>query len=119
MAVVAEVPSLIDRMVEKVVRGYQPDKIILFGSYAYGEPDDGSDVDLLIIKDDPRRHIDREVEVRLLLQDENGEIGLTLLVYSEAEVQKRLQMGDDFFEEITQQGEVLYDRQAGTGRRVV
>ena len=35
---------------EKIKREYKPDKIILFGSYAYGNPDKDSDIDFLIIK---------------------------------------------------------------------
>lgn len=37
------------KMVEKIIKEYQPKKIILFGSYAYGEPTEDSDVDLLIV----------------------------------------------------------------------
>jgi predicted nucleotidyltransferase len=36
--------KIISDIVEKLIKGYQPDKIILFGSYAYGEPTEDSDV---------------------------------------------------------------------------
>ncbi|MBM3889553.1 MAG: nucleotidyltransferase domain-containing protein, partial [Verrucomicrobia bacterium] len=47
----------LDRIIERIVQEYHPLKIILFGSYAYGQPHEGSDVDLLIIKEEvnPRR----------------------------------------------------------------
>ena len=40
-----------------------PERIILFGSYAYGEPDENSDLDLLVIKNDKGLTIDDEVEL--------------------------------------------------------
>jgi hypothetical protein len=46
-----KVPHIIPDILEKIVAGYAPRKVILFGSYAYGEPDEDSDIDLLIIKD--------------------------------------------------------------------
>lgn len=46
-----EVPHIIQDILEKIIAGYAPQKVILFGSYAYGEPDEDSDIDLLIIKD--------------------------------------------------------------------
>ena len=46
-----KLPHVIPDILEKIVAGYAPQKVILFGSYAYGEPDEDSDIDLLIIKD--------------------------------------------------------------------
>jgi uncharacterized protein len=42
-------PKQLDEMVERLVRSFQPEQIILFGSYAYGEPNEDSDIDLLVI----------------------------------------------------------------------
>ena len=42
--------DVIQQIVEKLVSGYAPQKVILFGSYAYGDPTPDSDIDLLIIK---------------------------------------------------------------------
>ena len=44
------IKNLISQIVDKIIREYQPKKIILFGSYAYGEPNEDSDIDLLIVK---------------------------------------------------------------------
>lgn len=49
----------IDKIVRRVVDVYQPEKIILFGSYAYGNPDSDSDQDFLIIKETSERLIVR------------------------------------------------------------
>jgi len=111
MLAVSEATQLIDRIVEKTVRGYQPERILLFGSHAYGEPDDQSDVDLLIIKDDSRSPAEREFEIRKLLREENSKVGLSLLAYSPSEVQARLRIGDDFFQEIMRRGILLYERE--------
>jgi predicted nucleotidyltransferase len=46
-----EVKKKLDKMVKKIVQAYKPEKIILFGSYAYGDPNRDSDLDLLIIKE--------------------------------------------------------------------
>lgn len=55
----------IQEIVRRIVEGYAPDRIILFGSYAYGTPTEDSDLDLLVVKaDDERMKIERIVEVR-------------------------------------------------------
>ena len=42
----------INQFVKLVAEVSDPDRIILFGSYAYGTPDEKSDIDLLVIKND-------------------------------------------------------------------
>ncbi|MGH7410273.1 MAG: nucleotidyltransferase domain-containing protein, partial [Candidatus Methylomirabilis sp.] len=59
----------IDRIVRRIAEGYQPIKVILFGSHAYGEPTADSDIDLLIVKETADRFIDRWVAVRELIAD--------------------------------------------------
>jgi len=67
MAAKKEIEKIISEMANKIVREYRPERIILFGSYAYGTPTFDSDVDLLIIKDDIRPAIDRRVEIRRIV----------------------------------------------------
>ena len=59
----------IKSVVQAIVEGYEPIKIILFGSYAYGHPTKDSDLDLLIIKDGDASGIQRNRRVRNLLKD--------------------------------------------------
>ena len=62
--------GLIDRMVERIVKRFQPELIILFGSYARGDAGPDSDVDLLVVMSvakDCRR--DKQLELRLALRD--------------------------------------------------
>jgi len=60
-------PELIDYIVEKIVREIQPEKVILFGSYARGDFHKDSDLDLFIIKDskESSRMIRRKVDALL------------------------------------------------------
>ena len=45
----------IQAVVARIVAGYAPDRIILFGSYAYGVPTENSDLDLLVVKEAENR----------------------------------------------------------------
>jgi len=100
--------DVIQRIVEKLVSGYEPLKVILFGSYAYGDPTPDSDIDLLIIKETPERFIDRWVTVRRILSDPKRMVPLETLVLTPQEVSRRLAIGDQFLAEIMEKGEVLY-----------
>jgi predicted nucleotidyltransferase len=113
------VRDAIMRMVEKIRLGYDPERIILFGSYAYGNPTEHSDIDLLIIKDDPRPPIERRLAVRRLLREENRIYALEVLVYGPRELSDRLAWGDDFLEEIVSAGEELYATSSEGRERVV
>ncbi|MBI2470682.1 MAG: nucleotidyltransferase domain-containing protein [Planctomycetes bacterium] len=59
----------INQVVKAIVTGYNPRKIILFGSYAQGKPTKESDIDLLVIKDDTLPKIQRNRVVRSFLKD--------------------------------------------------
>lgn len=96
------------KMVEKIIREYQPEKVILFGSYAYGQLTEDSDVDLLIIKNTDKRPIDRWVEVKRLLRGTTPTLPVSPLVYTEKEIEERTALKDFFVEEIFEKGEILY-----------
>ena len=99
---------MIQAMVEKIVSDYAPQKVILFGSYAYGTPHRDSDIDLLIIKDTPERFLERWVAVRRILSDPARTVPLETLVLTPEEVDRRLAVGDQFVAEILKKGKVLY-----------
>lgn len=103
-----EIQEIIQGILEKLLSGYAPQKVILFGSYAYGNPRPDSDIDLLIIKNTSERFIDRWVTVRRLLSDPKRTISLETLVLTPEELSKRLAIGDQFLVEIIEKGEVLY-----------
>jgi len=104
-----KVQEIILKMVERLKRVYQPNKIVLFGSYAYGQPDRDSDIDLLIIKDTPDRPIDRRVAVSRIVSDPKRLVPFEPLVLTPQELQEQLAAGDLFLEEILTKGEVLYE----------
>ncbi len=95
-------------MVRRVVDAYRPEKIILFGSYAYGVPHKDSDIDLLIIKKTSRPFIDRLAQVRKILTDPKRSVPLEPIVLTPEELNARLSIGDQFIEEIVTRGKVLY-----------
>ena len=92
---------------QAVARKFRPEKIILFGSYAYGTPTEDSDVDLLVIMPRTRRRGERmSLRIRLAVP---RSFPLDLLVRTPADVAKRLQWGDSFLREVVDKGKVLYE----------
>lgn len=103
-----ELQQLTYQIVLKLRAHYNPQKIILFGSYAGGLAEADSDLDLLIIKDTHERFIDRWSTVRGILSDPSRKIALETLILTPQEVSERLSRGDQFLAEILQKGRVLY-----------
>jgi len=98
----------IENIVRRIVEEYRPLKVILFGSYAYGEPTEDSDLDLLIVKETSERFIDRWVRVRELIADAERRIPVEPIVMTPDELDRRLRGGDQFVREIVSQGKLLY-----------
>ena len=111
--------QLIFKIVNEIRCGYQPEKIILFGSYACGRPTKDSDIDLFIIKETDRPRRERFVEVSKLLFKISSDVSVEPLVFTPEELRERITIGDPFILEILQKGEVLYDRAAEIDARVV
>jgi predicted nucleotidyltransferase len=97
------------RLLSKLIAGYAPQRVLLFGSHAYGEPDEHSDLDLLIVKETTQTPFQRRVEVGRIVQDRNRRTPIQPLVITPQELQERLQSGDPFLTEILEKGEMLYD----------
>ncbi len=103
-------PMLIRAITRRIVEALDPEKIILFGSYAYGEPTIDSDIDLLIIMESELRPVERAQAVSNLFL--RRYFGLDILVRTPQELAERLALRDPFFIEITEKGRVLYDRRS-------
>lgn len=99
-------PKQIQSVRDQIVRGFQPEKIILFGSYAYGDPSPDSDVDLLVIMRFDGSSREQTARIRTQI---DTPIALDLIVRTPDQISQRLAMGDFFMEEITKQGKVLYE----------
>lgn len=92
----------------KIAQEIDPDKIILFGSFAYGKPTLDSDVDLLVIMESQERAHDRFRRVSKILRPRPFPVDI--IVRTPAELKASLESGDSFFNEITTRGTVLYER---------
>ena len=108
MAEIEHARAIIESIRERLLAEYDPLKVILFGSYAYGHPDRDSDIDLLIIKETNQRFIDRWVEVQRLLTGLHRHLLVETLVLTPAELDERLRIGDQFIMNIMERGKVLY-----------
>lgn len=96
----------IKRVCAQIARGFRPQRIILFGSYAYGKPTPDSDVDLLVIMPFKGRTTEKAVEISSRLEHR---FPIDLLVRSPEEVRQRLEWNDFFLREVTEKGVVMYD----------
>jgi predicted nucleotidyltransferase len=95
-----------------IAERFQPEKIILFGSYAYGTPHEDSDVDLLVIKPTWNEH-SQAVQIRWALA---APFPMDLIVRTPKDMKWRLAEGDSFLIEIVSRGKVLYEKDdAGVG----
>lgn len=90
-----------------IVKTFDPEKIILFGSYAHGNPSSQSDVDLLIIIDTNESSFTLSSKISLILEHS---FPLDIIVKTPEQIKKRLQKGDFFIEDIINHGKVIYER---------
>jgi predicted nucleotidyltransferase len=98
--------TLIRNYANQIVKKFRPNKIILFGSYAYGQPTEDSDVDLLVIMSFKGRNPEKATEIWMATKPK---FPIDIMVRKPEEIQKRLTMGDFFLREITEKGKVLYE----------
>ncbi|HBE77748.1 MAG TPA: hypothetical protein DDW65_08165 [Firmicutes bacterium] len=96
----------INQVVETIVQNVHPEKVILFGSYANGNPGEDSDLDLLVIKDMPQKRVQRGREIRKFLR--GMAIPIDLLVYTPQEIEEWHDTKSAFVTKIVDQGQVLY-----------
>ncbi len=94
-------------IIKKIVEEYSPEKIILFGSWVWGNPTQDSDFDLLIVKKDKKSFLLEQQKVRRII---NGEIAADILVRTPREIKTRLNLGDFFFEDIIKKGTSIYEK---------
>lgn len=90
----------------EIARQFNPMKVILFGSYAYGKPDEYSDVDLLVIMPFKGRGMNKAAEI---LEKTNPVFPVEILVRTPEDMDTRLKWNDFFLREIVEKGEILYE----------
>jgi predicted nucleotidyltransferase len=97
----------IEAAVDEIARACNPQRIILFGSYASGTPTEDSDIDLMVVKRYRGDSADASTRIRIGTQ---FRVPMDLLVRSPAEIRRRLEMQDFFIMDIVEQGIILHER---------
>jgi predicted nucleotidyltransferase len=108
------VAKTLPQAIERIVTALKPEKIILFGSYADGNPNHDSDVDLLVIINNRRNPKENHRAVSMLLYPR--QFPVDIIVKTPKEVRDALRGGVNngfFIREIVKKGKVLYDRRKG------
>jgi len=90
---------------DRIVAEFKPERIILFGSYAYGTPTPDSDVDLLLVMPFDGHPTRKALDI---LNQINPPFAIDLLVRSPEQMRQRLAWNDFFLREIVERGRVLY-----------
>jgi predicted nucleotidyltransferase len=110
-----DIKNVLDNLV-KSLQPSDPYKIVLFGSYANGKPNQHSDIDLMVILDNNhisktyQERLDKKVSVRRLVLEINEEVPLDLLVYSKAEYKKVKNYENFLIDEIEKTGKIIYEK---------
>lgn len=95
----------IQDLAARIAREFKPEKIVLFGSYAYGHPTSDSDVDLLVILKFDGKPVRKAIEIRNRV---NPRVPLDLLVRTPEQIANRVVQNDWFMREILERGRTLY-----------
>lgn len=102
MATIEQIRGVARRIGEE----FSPQRVILFGSYAYGKPTPDSDVDLLVISSFKGNWMEKAVQIQLQIRPP---FPVDLLVRTPEKIRERLEMGDGFMREILTKGKILYE----------
>jgi predicted nucleotidyltransferase len=98
----------IHAVVKQIADKFQPEKIVLFGSYAYGKPRPESDVDLLVVMETSLRSRQQRLEISRALSPRP--FPLDIIVRTPKVLEERIALGDIFLHEIMTQGKVVYEQ---------
>lgn len=108
-----ETKTIINQIVQRIKNNLNPDKIILFGSYAYGNPRETSDIDILIVKDLNKNEIRKyRIMAKQTLRDImiKNDIDIDVIIDSWERIRERIRIGDLFMKEIIEKGKVIYGK---------
>ena len=96
----------IDSFAQQLGKEFQPERVILFGSFAHGTPTQDSDVDILVIMPFHGRTAPHAAAIRCRLRPP---FPLDLLIRTPEKIRERVQLGDPFIQDILEWGKVLYE----------
>lgn len=97
----------IKKIVDQIIEGYKPEKVILFGSCVNGKRNSASDIDLAVIKKTKTGFIDRLKKIAKIVKSWEA---FDVLIYTPQEWQEALEEGNYFIEEIARTGKVVYEK---------
>ena len=106
----------LDLIIDKLKESINPFKIILFGSYAYGNPSKDSDIDLLVVTNDnhyPKNYkekMETYLNISTIFSQFKKEIPIDLIVHTIPMHKRFIELGSMFSKEILKNGKVLYER---------
>ena len=105
-----QLQNILQKIINRLVKGYQPEKIILFGSAASGNIHKDSDLDLALIKQTKKRFYDRIGEVLKIVRPITPKPPIDFLIYTPYEFEQM--RANNYFvrNEIVKRGKVLYER---------
>ena len=105
--------SQIRQVSDEIARKFRPERIVLFGSYAYGTPTEDSDVDLLIVMPFEGRRSKQAIQIRSAI---HAGFPMDLIPITPERLKYRLECEDFFLREVVTKGTVLYEaNHAGMG----
>jgi len=99
--------ALLSEMVSKIVKHFHPDKVILFGSRAWGDPTEESDLDILVVMDVDGSPIRKAAEISRIARPRF--LPMDIIVRTSDEIEHRMGIGDPFIKRIMNKGKVLYE----------
>jgi predicted nucleotidyltransferase len=102
--------KMISEIVSKIVDNFNPEKIILFGSFVWGKPKEWSDIDILVIM--KYSGSSPKVAAKISNLAKPKLVPMDILVRTPKEIEKRVKLGDYFIKRILNGGKVLYDKAA-------
>jgi len=94
-------------LADAIAQAFSPEQIILFGSYAYGSPNEDSDVDLLVVMPFEGKSRDKSLAIWKAVRPR---ISVDLIVRQPADVARRYEQWDPLIREALDKGRVLYER---------
>ena len=96
----------IEKIVARIVEVFQPESIFLFGSYASGNANESSDLDLLLVKQTNEAPVNRAADLRKSLRD--FLFPMDILVYTPSEIEKDKDRKFTFIHDVLKTGKLLY-----------
>lgn len=106
----AKLQIILKQLTDKIVKDYQPEKIILFGSAVSGEIGVDSDLDIAIVKNTNKRFYDRIGEVLKTIRNINNKPPIDFIVYTPSEFEDMKRKSYFVKDEILNKGRVIYEQ---------